>query len=310
MFITRKTNGIKTGFCIYTVFLLSGVLCAGVPFGPSSAYTWGIDNDRLDIPAGSIITHARLTIHNPVFGQHPEDTVYIHLLDNPDSDMTEYSDEQTGDYFDGYGVYLTRINPVSLLSGSSDITIELDDLNRRSSILWLRPVYGWPFSITIPTPQGHAQITYSSAMLELLDYAGTGRSFGFGLDCDGFSFDALSLELTVESMTSPVPARHLVFSAENPNRPPVATLDLYNFIQDEPARTLFVLSNDSDPDGDPLSITAITQPLYGQADIVENNTAVRYTPAAGYTGPDWLLYTVSDGSNGTATSVIVVTVEP
>lgn len=289
----KKSNEVKIGCCIYAILLLSASLSAGAPFGPDSSYTWGIGNDQLDIPVGSIITNAHLTLHNPVFRQTPtESTVTVHLLDNPDADITEYVDGQSGNFFDGYGVYLTRINPFTLSSNHSEITIELDKLNRTASTL-----------------EGPIPVTYRSAMPELLDYAGTGRSFGFGLACDGVTFDALSLELTVGSMTSPIPENHLIFTVQNPNRPPVATWDSYTFKQNDPAQTLFVLSNDSDPDGDTLSILAARSPFHGQAEIIENNTAVRYTPAAGYNGLDWLVYTISDGNGGTATTVAVITIQ-
>jgi uncharacterized repeat protein (TIGR02543 family) len=80
-------------------------------------------------------------------------------------------------------------------------------------------------------------------------------------------------------------------------------------MKNDPAQKLFVLSNDSDPDGDPLSISTITPPLHGQADIVENNTAIRYTPAVGYSGVDRFVYTVSDGDGGTASAAIIVRVQ-
>jgi len=301
----KNSNEVKIGCCIYAILLLSATLSAGAPFGPDSTYTWGIGNDQLDIAPGSVITSANLTIHNPVFRLPPiEGAVYVHLLDNPDAEITEYVDDQPEDYFDGYGVFLTRISPFSLSSSPSDITIELDKLRVLSTIISPMSFITDPSALVGPIP-----ITYSSAMPELLDYAGTGRSFGFGLDCDGFTFDALTLELIVQSMTSPIPENRLIFSIQNPNRPPVATWDSYTFKQDDPAQTLFVLSNDSDPDGDPLSISAVRPPLHGQAEIIENNTAIRYTPAAGYTGRLLLVYTVSYGNNGTATTVIIITVQ-
>ena len=44
-------------------------------------------------------------------------------------------------------------------------------------------------------------------------------------------------------------------------------------------------ANDSDPDGDPLSVESVTQPQHGTASIQPNGT-VRYTPASGFEGSD------------------------
>jgi hypothetical protein len=70
---------------------------------------------------------------------------------------------------------------------------------------------------------------------------------------------------------------------------------------------LNVLANDTDPDGDGLDVTSITQPSHGVASLNSNGT-ITYTPAAGYTGADSLTYTVSDGRGGTATASVSLNV--
>jgi hypothetical protein len=62
-----------------------------------------------------------------------------------------------------------------------------------------------------------------------------------------------------------------------------------------------VLANDSDPDGDGLTVGAITQPQHGSAAMQADGT-VRYTPADGYEGTDTFTYTAGDGRGGTATA--------
>ena len=54
-----------------------------------------------------------------------------------------------------------------------------------------------------------------------------------------------------------------------------------------------LLGNDSDADGDALSVTGIGQPLHGSAVLA--GTTVTYTPNADFNGVDSLTYTVSDG---------------
>ncbi len=98
-----------------------------------------------------------------------------------------------------------------------------------------------------------------------------------------------------------------VVVAAQPNRPPVAANDTATTAFATPV-TIAVLANDSDPDGDALTIGAVTAPAHGTAAISAN--AIVYTPQAGYSGPDTFNYTISDGRGGTATASVAVTVTP
>ena len=91
------------------------------------------------------------------------------------------------------------------------------------------------------------------------------------------------------------------------NTPPVAVDDLADTPVDT-AVTIDVLTNDSDPDGDPLTVTGVTQPANGTVTINEDGT-LSYVPATGFTGEDTITYTITDGNGGTATGEVVVTVE-
>ncbi|MEO1495448.1 MAG: tandem-95 repeat protein, partial [Pseudomonadota bacterium] len=68
-----------------------------------------------------------------------------------------------------------------------------------------------------------------------------------------------------------------------------------------------LLANDSDVDGDRLSVTAATG---GANNIVTLNAdgTVSYTPAAGFSGSDTFSYTVSDGQGGTDTATVTIDV--
>jgi hypothetical protein len=68
-----------------------------------------------------------------------------------------------------------------------------------------------------------------------------------------------------------------------------------------------VLGNDTDADGDTLTVTAVTQGAHGAVAVNPDKT-LKYTPAADYNGPDTFTYTVSDGNGGTATATVSVTV--
>lgn len=90
------------------------------------------------------------------------------------------------------------------------------------------------------------------------------------------------------------------------NLPPVAVDDTAT----TPAGTaveIAVLTNDTDPENDTLTIAAVTQPAHGTA-AVGPVGKVTYTPAAGYSGADAFTYTINDGHGGAATGDVAVTV--
>ncbi|MEO6689542.1 MAG: Ig-like domain-containing protein [Dokdonella sp.] len=88
-----------------------------------------------------------------------------------------------------------------------------------------------------------------------------------------------------------------------PNQPPTAANDAV-ITPANTAVTMNVLANDSDPDGDPLSIIGVTQPANGTAVVTPNG--ITYTPNSGFLGFDQFTYTISDGRGGTATAAAAV----
>ncbi|MCA9514704.1 MAG: tandem-95 repeat protein, partial [Myxococcales bacterium] len=67
--------------------------------------------------------------------------------------------------------------------------------------------------------------------------------------------------------------------------------------------------NDDDPDGDPLTVVAVTQPAHGAAANNGDGT-VTYVPEDGYLGPDSFTYTIDDGTGRQASATITITVGP
>ena len=89
------------------------------------------------------------------------------------------------------------------------------------------------------------------------------------------------------------------------NRPPVANDDSDSTSPETPV-TINVLANDSDPDGDALTVQSVTDPPHGS--VVNNGNSVTYTPDPGFTGTDTFDYTAGDGRSGTDTATVTVTV--
>ena len=92
------------------------------------------------------------------------------------------------------------------------------------------------------------------------------------------------------------------------NNPPIAVADTAT----TPAGTavnIAVLANDSDPDNNPLTITAVSNFVGGTATINGNNT-ITYTPTAGFSGSGGFTYTITDGTTPRSAPVSVTVLPP
>ena len=72
---------------------------------------------------------------------------------------------------------------------------------------------------------------------------------------------------------------------------------------------ILVYLNDTDVEGDTLTVISFTQPAHGTVSYSARNRNFRYTPANGFTGTDTFTYTISDGHGGTDTATVTITVQ-
>lgn len=93
------------------------------------------------------------------------------------------------------------------------------------------------------------------------------------------------------------------------NRPPVATPHVLTFspTQSQRAIDVPVLTGDTDPDGDTLTVVAVTDAAGGSVEIRPDGT-VRYTPRADFAGRDVFTYTVQDPGGYRATASVQIEV--
>ncbi len=87
---------------------------------------------------------------------------------------------------------------------------------------------------------------------------------------------------------------------------PMAVDDVVTTTEDTPI-SIDVLSNDSDPEGDPFSLYSVGQPGHGATEL--NGNAILYTPHTDFNGDDNFIYTLSDGQ-GTSAANVWISVTP
>jgi hypothetical protein len=92
------------------------------------------------------------------------------------------------------------------------------------------------------------------------------------------------------------------------DHPPAATNDFPTVVQGSGPVTIDVLANDSDPDGDPLTIASVTQGTNGHVAITANKKFLTYHPTGSFIGTDSFTYTASDGRGGLSVGTVLVTV--
>ena len=114
----------------------------------------------------------------------------------------------------------------------------------------------------------------------------------------------------VYSVTDPSGAEDsatVTVSVSNANADPVAADDEATTEIDDPL-SIGVLLNDSDQDGDDLSLAIVSQPENGTAALSSQGTRIVYSPDTGFVGVDSFVYEITDGNGGSANATVTVTV--
>jgi hypothetical protein len=126
---------------------------------------------------------------------------------------------------------------------------------------------------------------------------------------DGFyPIDVSASNSTKGAFTATGAVTHVVSAPVEPpaNNPPVA-LDDSIILVSKSAINIAVLANDSDPDGDYLTISTFSNGAKGAVSYNADGT-LTYTPAKRFKSSDSFSYTVSDGEN-TASATVSITLQ-
>jgi hypothetical protein len=153
---------------------------------------------------------------------------------------------------------------------------------------------GDPLTYAIITPPQHGslsgtlpQVTYKPRR----DYNGT-DSFTFKVNDGKADSNTAVVSLTIRPV----------------NDPPVAVNDTAQGAR-RTTLTIDVLANDSDVDGDPLTITAVGVPASRKNSVTTNGSRVFFTPHSSFQGTDSFTYTIRDPSGATAQAMVTVTIQ-
>ena len=129
----------------------------------------------------------------------------------------------------------------------------------------------------------------------------------FTPDAD-FNGDA-TFEYTVDDGNGGTSSATVTVAVASVNDDPVAVADNEGTTEDVPVTILAsgLLSNDTDVDGDPLSLASVQNAVNGTVSLDVNGDVV-FTPDADFNGNATFEYTVDDGNGGTSSATVTVDV--
>lgn len=96
-------------------------------------------------------------------------------------------------------------------------------------------------------------------------------------------------------------------NVSNSNLPPTAANDVYAVALNT-SLEMDVAQNDSDPEGEILAVTSVTQPSNGTTFVTDWGISVVYLPNPGFEGIDTFNYTICDPQGACTTATVAITV--
>ena len=126
-------------------------------------------------------------------------------------------------------------------------------------------------------------------------------SFRYAVDDDQGNTTGVVVEVVITVVAAPDPTT----TTDAPNGPPVGVDDAFEVAEGETLDVAVpgLLANDSDPEGDPIRVSLVTEPANGDSSVFQVGS-FQYTPDPGFTGIDSFRYEVSD-DQGNSTGLVV-----
>jgi hypothetical protein len=176
----------------------------------------------------------------------------------------------------------TAVDQSITVSEDTPVAVDLQASDSAGRTLTYIIVSG-PAKGTLSDDDGDSLVTYTPNA----EFAG-GDAFAFKVNNGYSDSNVATVSITVEAV----------------NDPPVANEDSAT-TEATVAVDIDVLANDTDADGDALSLTSFTQPQAG-AVVDHGGGILTYTPVAGFNGTDNFTYTITDGHGAGAQGLVSV----
>lgn len=282
------------------------------PLGSEVASLSAVDEDAADFHAYTLVSGPGDT-HNALF-QFTDEVLETNALFDFEIDPLTYSVRI--EVNDGNGGFFTKTVTLTL-TDANDAPVAVPDFGGaidEDSVLTTAAVSGVLVNDT-DQDAGDTLTVSSHDLLSadggLVDVASDG---GFSYDPRGvLAIQSLaagdsrtdSFAYIIQDSAGLTSTAVVTLTVTGVNDPPTANDDT-TFTEQGSDVTIAILTNDTDPEGDTLTVNTFTQP--GNGSVTDNGDGtLTYLPDPGFMGQDSFTYTASDGNGGTS-SVATVTV--
>lgn len=187
-------------------------------------YVWGFSSDLLNISPGQIITEVKFTFKGLTHqDENSSAKLEFFLVDNPNlsqgvqkSFVTNIGDIIGDDSTNGSTARKKRGNTIAINTGwgppmltyqdthtgKEDVILRLSNVDNPESWVW--DIFDKPFNFALSTSAPNIPITtsFSSGLLEFIDYMGNSTGAGILIDPAGngyFKIDDIIMEITIKN---------------------------------------------------------------------------------------------------------------
>jgi hypothetical protein len=115
----------------------------------------------------------------------------------------------------------------------------------------------------------------------------------------------VTINYTINDGTGRTASATVSVTVRSVNDPPVANNDTATVAEDSSNNVISVTANDTDADGDDLTVTSASA---ADGTVTRDGGNVRYTPPPDFNGSTTINYTISDGNGGSDSATVSVTV--
>lgn len=228
----------------------------------------------------------------------------------------------SGTNFNGNDSFKFRVNDGTVDSADATVSITVNPVNDGPTITHIddraieedTDTGDLSFAVgDAETPAGDLEVTGVSSNTTLvpndpahITFGGSGANRTMKITPAANRSGTTTITLTVEDGDGDTATVTSTITVNPANDPPIANDDAVT-TDGGVAKKIRVLVNDTDADGDALTVIKVSNPKHGAAKINANNT-VTYKPNANFSGNDSFTYEISDGEGGADTAKVSVTV--
>ena len=227
------------------------------------------------------------------------------IIQIPDASADDYYIVLITNYggFEGYS-QLTELYPSNPDTATTDCFVNDAPTITSTAVTTATEDIAYTYTITTEDVDGDLVTVSASGLPSWLTLSGNTLS---GTPTEGDTGSEITITATDDGDGALTATQIFTIVITPVNDAPVAVADTATVLEDAEATSIDVLANDTDEEGDPLTLVSVT--TSGTGTVTVDGLLLEYTPEADFNGAEEVSYTVSDGLL-TSAGVLTITVTP